>query len=104
MIDGASRLEAFIRVVVPTAWPGIFATSLFTLLVTYHEFILVRILTQTNQTLAVGMAQYIGGVSVAGSIPRQSAAAVISALPLVIVVLLFQNQFVKGLSAGAVKG
>ena len=104
MIDGASRFGAFMRVVVPTMWPGIVATSLFTLLVSYHEFILVRILTQTNQTLTVAMAQFIGGVSVPGSIPRQSAAAVVSALPLVLVVLIFQKQFVKGLSAGAVKG
>ena len=104
MIDGASRLGAFIRVIIPIMWPGIFAISLFTLLVSYQEFLLVRILTQSNQTLTVGMSAYIGGLAVPGSIPRQSAAAVLSALPLVIVVLLFQKQFVKGLTAGAVKG
>jgi multiple sugar transport system permease protein len=104
MIDGASRLTAFIRIIVPIMWPGIFAVSLFTLLVTYHEFLLVRILTQSNQTLTVAMSAYIGGVSVPGSVPRQSAAAILSAIPLVIVVLIFQKQFVKGLAAGAVKG
>jgi ABC-type maltose transport system permease subunit len=50
------------------------------------------------------MSAYIGGVSVPGSVPRQSAAAILSAIPLVIVVLIFQKQFVKGLAAGAVKG
>lgn len=104
MIDGTTRLGAFIRVIVPIMWPGIFAISLFTLLVSYHEFLLVRILTQNNMTLTVAMAAYLGGVAVPGSIPRQSAAAVISALPLVIVVLLFQKQFVKGLTSGAIKG
>lgn len=104
MIDGASRLGAFIKVIIPIMWPGIFAISLFTLLVSYHEFLLVRILTQNNMTLTVAMAAYLGGVAVPGSIPRQSAAAVISVLPLVIVVLIFQKQFVKGLTAGAVKG
>ncbi len=104
MIDGASRLAAFIRVIIPIMWPGIIATSLFTLLLAYHEYLLVRILAQSNWTIAVAMTSYIGGVSVAGSIPLQSAAAVSGALPLLIVVLIFQKQLVKGLSAGAVKG
>ena len=104
MIDGASRFGAFIRVIVPIMWPGIIATSLFTLILVYHEFLLVSILTQSNWTLAVSMRQFLGGISVAGSLPLQSAAAVSAALPLVIVVLIFQKQLVKGLSAGAVKG
>lgn len=104
MIDGASRFGAFRRVVIPVVWPGIVATSLFTLLVVYHEFLLIRILTQKNQTLTVAMTQFLGGVSVPGSVPRQSAAAVVSVLPLIVVVLIFQKQFVKGIGAGAVKG
>ncbi len=104
MIDGASQFGAFIRVIVPIMRPGIIATSLFTLLLAYHEYLLIRILAQSNWSIAVAMTSYIGGVSVAGSIPLQSAAAVSGALPLVIVVLIFQKQLVKGLSAGAVKG
>ena len=104
MIDGASRFGAFIRVIIPIMWPGIVATSLFTLVLVYHEFLLVSILTQSNWTLAVAMRQFLPGISVAGSLPLQSAAAVSAALPLVIVVLIFQKQLVKGLSAGSVKG
>lgn len=104
MIDGASRLRAFLQVIVPIMWPGIIATALFTLVLAYHEFLLVTILTQSNWTLAVAMRQFLPGISVAGSLPLQSAAAVSAALPLVIVVLIFQKQLVKGLSAGAVKG
>lgn len=104
MIDGCTRFGAFIRVIVPIMWPGIIATALFTLLLAYHEYLLVRILTQSNWTLSVAMGQFIGGVSVAGSIPLQSAAAISAALPLVIIVLIFQKQLVKGLTAGAVKG
>lgn len=85
-------------------WPGIIATGLFTLLLAYHEFLLVRILTQSNWTLSVAMAQFIGGFSVAGSISLQSAAAVSATLPIVIVVLLLQKHLVKGLASGAVKG
>lgn len=104
MIDGASRLVAFVRVIVPIMWPGIIATSLFTLVLAYHEYLLVRILASSNWTIAVAMTQYLGGVSVAGSLPLQSAAAVSGAVPLLIVVLIFQKQLVKGLAAGAVKG
>ncbi len=104
MIDGASRFGAFIRVIVPIMWPGIIATALFTLLLAYHEYLLVRILAQSNWSIAVAMTSFLGGVSVTGSIPLQSAAAVSGALPLIIVVLIFQKQLVKGLSAGAVKG
>ncbi len=104
MIDGASRFGAFVRVIVPIMWPGIIATALFTMVLVYHEFLLVRILTLTNWTLAVAMQQYLGGISDSGSLPLKSAAAVSAALPLLIVVLIFQKQLVKGLSAGAVKG
>ena len=104
MIDGASRLRAYISVIIPIMWPGIVATSLFTLVLVYHEFLLVSILTQSNWTLAVAMRQFLPGISVSGSLPLQSAAAVSAALPLVIVVLIFQKQLVKGLTAGSVKG
>ena len=104
MIDGANRLRAFLQVIIPIMWPGIIATALFTLVLAYHEFLLVSILTQSNWTLAVAMRQFLPGISVAGSVPLQSAAAVSAALPLVVVVLIFQKQLVKGLSAGAVKG
>lgn len=104
MIDGASRFVAFARVIVPIMWPGIIASALFTLVLAYHEFLLVRILTLTNWTLAVSMQQYLGGVSESGSLPLKSAAAVSAALPLIVVILIFQKHLVKGLSAGAVKG
>lgn len=104
MIDGAGRLEAFVRVIVPIAWPGIASAALFTLMLAYHEFLLVRILTQSNWTLSVAIAQFIGGANIPGQIPLQSAAAVSATIPIALVVLIFQKQLVKGLTAGAVKG
>ena len=53
MVDGANRLTSFLHVIVPVAWPGIISTALFTLLLAYNEFLLVRVLTQTNWTLPV---------------------------------------------------
>lgn len=103
MVDGANRLTAFRKVIIPIMWPGIISTALFSLLLAYNEFLLVRILTQTNWTLPVAMSRYTGGED-----PRHlmlaSAAAVSATLPIIIVILFFQKNLVKGLAAGAVKG
>jgi len=104
MVDGASRFEAFIKVIVPIMWPGIITTSLFTLVLVYHEFLLVRILTLKNWTLAVAMQQYLGGISDSGSLPLKSAATVSAALPLLVVILFYQKHLIKGITAGSVKG
>lgn len=103
MVDGCNRLTAFLRVIVPITWPGIISTALFTLLLAYNEFLLVRVLTQTNWTLPVAISRFTGGED-----PRHltlaAASAVSVTIPIVIVILFFQKNLVKGLSAGAVKG
>jgi len=104
MVDGASRFEAFIKVIIPIMWPGIITTSLFTLVLVYHEFLLVRILTLKNWTLAVAMQQYLGGISDSGSLPLKSSAAVSAAIPLLIVILFYQKNLIKGITAGSIKG
>jgi len=103
MVDGCNRLTAFLRVIIPITWPGIISTALFTLLLAYNEFLLVRILTQSKWTLPVAIAQFTGGED-PGHITLASAASVSATLPIVIVILFFQKQLVKGLAAGAVKG
>lgn len=104
MMDGANRFTAFLRVILPSAWPGIVASGLFTLLLAYQEFLLITVLAQNNSTLAVAGAQYLGGRGVATQIAVQAAAAVSATLPVIVVVLIFQKHLVRGLSAGAVKG
>lgn len=102
-MDGASQFKAFWTVIAPVAWPGIIAVALLTTLGVYHSFILVRVLTQTRWTMAVGMTKYVGTVYAASdTIPF--AAAVSASIPLLILVFFFQDQLVKGLGAGAVKG
>lgn len=103
MIDGANRLTAFFKVIIPIVWPGIVSTALFTLLLAYHEFLLVRLLTQVNWTLSVGISAYALGED-PGHITLAAAAAVSTTIPLIFVIFFFQKQLVKGLSAGAVKG
>ena len=103
MVDGANRLQGFLRVIVPVAWPGIISTALFTLLLAYNEFLLVRVLTQSNWTLPVAISRYTGNES-ADEITLAAAASVSATLPIIVVILYFQKHLVKGLSAGAVKG
>ncbi|NBN96092.1 MAG: carbohydrate ABC transporter permease [Actinobacteria bacterium] len=103
MMDGATRLQAFVRVVIPTMKPGIIATSLFTLLLAYNEFLFVRVLAPTNWTLPVGIVALAGGESSKG-ITEAAAAAISITLPIVIVIIMFQKHLVKGLGSGAVKG
>jgi len=94
MMDGAGRFAAFRKVIVPIMWPGIIATSLFTLLLAYNEYLFVRVLAPTNWTLPVAIVSLTGGESASVSIT----------LPIIIVIILFQKHLVKGLGAGAVKG
>lgn len=103
MVDGASRLTAFRRVIIPIMWPGIVSTGLFSLLLAYSEFLLVRILTQSNWTLSVAIAQFTGGED-PGHLTLAAAAAVSATLPIVVVIFVFQRQLIAGLTTGAVKG
>ena len=103
MMDGATRFQAFRRVIIPIMWPGIIATSLFTLLLAYNEFLFVRVLAPTNWTLPVGIVSLTAGES-SGTLTTAAAASVSITLPIVIVIILFQKHLVKGLGAGAVKG
>jgi multiple sugar transport system permease protein len=103
MIDGANRLAAFRKVIIPIMWPGIISTALFTLLLAYNEFLLVRLLAQTLWTLPVAISRYTGGED-----PRHltlaAASAVSVTIPIMLVILFFQKNLVKGLASGAVKG
>ena len=102
-IDGLGPFAAFIRVIIPSAWPGIISTGMFSLLLAYHEFLLARVLTQSKWTLPVAIAQFTGGED-PGHITLAAAAAVSATIPIVIIIIFFQKHLVKGLTAGAVKG
>lgn len=102
-IDGLGPFMAFVKVVIPTAWPGIISTGLFSMLLAYHEFLLARVLTQSKWTLPVAIAQFTGGED-PGHITLAAAAAVSATIPIIIIIVFFQKHLVKGLTGGAVKG
>ena len=103
-IDGATPLRAFFDIVVPLARPGIVATAVFVLIVTWQEFLFALSFTTSKEmrTLPVGMNDYIGQYGIRYG--ELMASSVMISLPVVAVFFFLQRQFVAGLTAGAVKG
>jgi ABC-type glycerol-3-phosphate transport system permease component len=103
-MDGAKPIRAFFAVVVPLCRPGLVATSVFVLIVTWQEFLFALSFTSTKEmrTLPVGMNDYIGQYGIRYG--ELMASSVLVSLPVVLVFFVLQRQFVAGLTAGSVKG
>jgi multiple sugar transport system permease protein len=103
MVDGDTRFAAFRRIVLPLAAPGLVATGIFAIIVTYNEFLFALVLTSTPtaETMPVGAATLIGRINIDWG--AMSAAGVIGALPILLFSLLVQKHLVRGLTMGAVK-
>lgn len=103
MVDGASRLSAFWHVMLPLAAPGLVATAIFAIIVTYNEFFFALTLTSTPAaaTLPVGTAALIGKTQTLFG--EMAAAGVVATVPIVFFALLVQRHLVRGLTMGAVK-
>jgi multiple sugar transport system permease protein len=103
MVDGDTRFAAFRRIVLPLAAPGLVATGIFSIIVTYNEFLFALVLTSTPaaETMPVGAATLIGRINIDWG--AMSAAGVIGALPILLFSVLVQRHLVRGLTVGAVK-
>ena len=103
-IDGAGPLRAFVEIILPLARPGVVATAVFVLIVTWQEFLFALSFTSTREmrTLPVGVNDFIGQYGIRWG--ELMASSVLISLPVIAVFLLLQRQFVAGLTAGAVKG
>jgi len=104
IIDGCTRMLALRKVVLPVAVPGVISIALFAFLMSWNEFVLASVLTTTDnsKTLPIGLSEFATMFSVDWG--STMAAAFLMTVPVVVVFLAFQKQFVRGLSAGAVKG
>jgi multiple sugar transport system permease protein/raffinose/stachyose/melibiose transport system permease protein len=104
LIDGATRLQAFWRVVVPLARPGIVATAVWIIVLTWQEFIYALAFTQTKEmrTVSVGMNDFIGQYGIRYG--ELMASSVMFSIPIVVIFFFLQRHFVAGLTAGATKG
>ena len=103
-IDGCGPFRTFFSVILPLCKPGIVATAVFVLIVTWQEFLFALSFTSTKEmrTLPVGMNDFIGQYGIRYG--ELMASSVLISLPVVAVFFLLQRQFVAGLTAGAVKG
>jgi raffinose/stachyose/melibiose transport system permease protein len=103
-IDGSTEVGTFFRIIIPLSKPAIATVTIFLFMQNWNEFILALILLKDKlqYTLPVGMANFVGQ----WDSPWQLVAAgvIISSIPIFIIYLLIQDQFVKGLTAGAVTG
>jgi multiple sugar transport system permease protein len=103
-IDGCTKSQAFRKVIVPLAAPGIFTTAILAFIASWNEFLIASQLSnETTQTVTVAIAGFAGAQPHQEPYTAVMAAATIVTIPLVIMVLIFQRQIVSGLTAGAVK-
>jgi len=103
-IDGAGPLRVFWDIVVPLARPGVIATAVYMLIVTWQEFLFALSFTSTREmrTLPVGLNDFIGQYGIRYG--ELMASSVMVSLPVIAVFFFLQRYFVAGLTAGAVKG
>ncbi|GAA1110793.1 carbohydrate ABC transporter permease [Arthrobacter flavus] len=105
MIDGCSKWQAFRKVLLPLAAPGVFTTAILTFIHSWNEFIIA--LSMVNdpaiQTATVAISKFTGATEFQAPFGEQMAAGVIVTIPLVIMVLIFQRRIVEGLTSGATK-
>ena len=104
MVDGDSRLGALFRIILPLVTPGLAATSVFCLIISWNELLFALILSQTDaaMTLPVGIAGRVTQYEIKWGV--MSAAGIVAMLPILIFAMAVQRYLVRGLSLGAVKG
>jgi multiple sugar transport system permease protein/raffinose/stachyose/melibiose transport system permease protein len=103
-IDGAGPLRTFLEIILPLCRPGVAATAVFVLVVTWQEFLFALSFTSTKEmrTLPVGMNDFIGQYGIRYG--ELMASSVLISVPVIAIFFILQRQFVAGLTAGAVKG
>ena len=105
MVDGCTRGQAFRKIIIPLAAPGVFTTAILTFIVAWNEFIIALSMVnqKSMQTATVAISRFTGAAGFDQPFGTQMAAGVIVTVPLVIMVLLFQRRIIAGLTAGGVK-
>lgn len=105
-VDGATPLQAFRKVIVPLAAPGVFTAAILVFIFAWNDFLFAISLTSTNaaRTVPAAIAFFTGSSRFQQPTGSIAAASVVVTVPMLLLVLLFQRRIVAGLTAGAVKG
>ncbi|MFZ2511696.1 MAG: carbohydrate ABC transporter permease [Gordonia sp. (in: high G+C Gram-positive bacteria)] len=106
MMDGASPSQAFRRVIVPLAAPGVVTAAILVFIFAWNDLLLALSLTSTQRaiTAPVAIANFTGASQFEEPTGSIAAAAVVITIPIIVFVLFFQRRIVAGLTSGAVKG
>lgn len=103
LVDGLNRWEVIWKVVFPMVRPGLMATSVFTFVFAWNDFLFALVLTRTEViTFPVMLTHYFGGQS--NFWAKIAAMSVLGTLPIFVAVSVMQRYLVRGISLGAVKG
>lgn len=104
-VDGATNWEAFRKVIVPLATPGVFTTAIITFFTAWNDFVFAISLTSDQaRTVPAALAFFTGPSQFTPPTGAIMAASVVVTIPVVLLVLVFQRRIVAGLTSGAVKG
>jgi multiple sugar transport system permease protein len=105
-MDGATPMQAFRKVILPLAMPGVFTAGILVFISAWNDFLFANVLTSTDasRTAPVALAFFRGASQFTDPSGAIAAGAVVVTIPILIMVLIFQRRIVSGLTAGAVKG
>jgi multiple sugar transport system permease protein len=105
-VDGATPFQAFTKVIVPLAAPGVFTAAILVFIFAWNDFLFAISLTSSDasRTVPAALAFFTGESSFTQPTGSITAAAVVVTVPIIVFVLFFQRRIVAGLTAGAVKG
>jgi multiple sugar transport system permease protein len=105
-IDGATPFQAFRKVILPLAAPGVFTAAILVFIFAWIDFVFAITLTSSDasRTVPAAMAFFQGDSQFTAPTGNIAAAAVLVTVPIILFVLVFQRRIVAGLTSGAVKG
>ncbi len=105
-VDGASPYQAFTKVILPLAAPGVFTAAILVFIFAWNDFVFAISLTSSDasRTVPAALAFFTGESTFKAPTGSIAAAATLVTIPIIIFVLIFQRRIVAGLTAGAVKG
>jgi multiple sugar transport system permease protein len=105
-VDGASEWQILTRIVMPLSWPGLVVSAIFAFLLGWNDVLFASVITNVDTRTAAVALQVFGATQEGGAIPvygQMMAAALVCALPVVILYLVFQRYLISGLTAGGGK-
>jgi multiple sugar transport system permease protein len=105
-VDGATSWQAFRKVIVPLAAPGVFTAAILTFFFAWNDFVFGISLTSTENArpIPASLSFFVGDDPFNRPASLLAAGAVVATIPIIVIVLIFQRKIVAGLTSGAVKG